>query len=323
MMLLKRILLPVLLMAIPIFSYAASDIEITLSPKNAAPYQEVTITLSSYAFDPNLAMITWKSGTRTILSGLGAKKLSVTMGAGGQTIPISYTATLANGSTYSGSLSLSPQSVDLLYESKESYVPPFYEGRVLPGEGAMVRVSAIPAINEGASRVSPSALSYHWYANGEYLEGASGTGKSVATIGLDYLSNSTDVRVLVRSPLGSTAEKTITIPPHEVMPLLYPYDELLGTKLSSSFFRRMELAGDITLSLEPYYLSTNNNLEAFSTYDWYLDGLPITPLEKTLVSFRPKADSSGIKTLTIVVENTKRRLQRAQISLEILFDTRK
>lgn len=322
-MLLKRIALSGLFMFVPIIAHAVSDIDITLVPPNPAPYEEVQVVISSYTFDPNIAMITWKTGKNTILSGVGAKKLSVLMGPAGQAIPISYKAVLADGSTYTGSLVLSPQSVDLLYESKESYVPPFYEGRSLPSEGAVVRVTAIPSISEGSVKVPQNSLSYNWYIGGDYSEQASGVGRSVATIALDYLTHSTDVRVVIRSPRGVSAEKTITIPPHAVMPLLYSYNELMGVDLSHTFFRRIELTGDITLSLEPYYLSTNNGLNAYSSYDWYLDGLPITPLEKTIISFKPKVDSYGVRTLSIVTENSKRRLQKAQTTLEILFDTRK
>lgn len=323
MMPLKRIFFSLLFLLVPLYASAVQDVTLTLSPTNPAPYQEVSVTLSSYTFDPNTAMITWKNGNTTLLSGIGAKKLSIVMGASGQSVPLSYKAVLADGSTYTGALALSPQSVDMVYESKESYVPPFYEGRALPGEGAVVRVAALPSISEGVTRVPSNSLSYSWYVNGEYLDQASGIGRSVATIALDYLTNATEVRVLVRSPLGNTAEKTILIPPHAVMPLVYPYDELLGTNLVHAFFRRMELTGDITLSLEPYYLSTNNGLNDSSTYNWYLDGLPITPIEKTTISFKPKADSSGTRTLSITVENTKRRLQKAETTLEILFDTRK
>ncbi len=320
---LKRLLLLSLLALAPTYAGAEIDVTLSLTPNNPAPYQEVVLTLSSYSFDVNVATITWKVDGKTILSSLGAKRLTVMMGGGGQQVKITYEAVLANGASATGATTLTPQSVDLIYESKESYVPPFYEGRPLPSEGALVRVAAIPSISERGLKVSSNSLSYSWYLNGDYVDSVSGVGKSVASFALDYLVDATEIKVLVRSPRGNTAEKTISIPPHEVMPTVYSYDDLLGVNFVHAFFRRIEITKDITLSLVPYYLSTNGNAGTASTYDWYLDGLPITPQEKTLISFRPKPDSSGTRSLTVIVENTKRRLQKAQTDLELLFDTRK
>lgn len=322
MMFTKKILLFFLFTVIPLHASAELNATVTLTPPNPTPYETVVITLVSYTFDVNVATITWTSGNKTLLSGFGARRLSLNMGGSGQTLPVAYTATTVSGESVSGLINLTPQSVDLIYEAQEGYVPPFYEGRSLPGEGAIVRVTAIPDITENGAKVSPSSLSYSWYINGEYVDRASGAGKSVASIEMDYLSDTTNIRVLIRSPRGVTAEKSISIHPHATMPLLYAYDELLGTDFSRLLYRRLEITKDITISLQPFYLSVNGSLGAHATYDWYLDGLPITPQEKTLISFRPKTDSYGVRGLTVTVDSTKRKLQRAQNALEILFDTR-
>ncbi len=307
---------------IPTYAQAALDVSVSVNPTNPTPYQEATITLTSSSFDVNGAVITWKNAGTTLLSGLGAKKLTVTAGASGQEIPISYTAVTVNGGSVSGSLVVSSQSVELLYESKESFVPPFYQGRSLPSEGATVRVTALPSLSEGGARIQASSLAYSWYLNGEFLESASGVGRSVATIALDYLSDTNEVRVVVRSPRGSTAEKRVSISPHAVMPLFYSYNEVLGTNLTKTFWRRLETSKDITLSLIPFYFSTKNEFESTASYSWYLDGLPVTPMEKTLLSLRPKENSVGIRTLSVVVESTRRKLQKATNEIEIIFDTR-
>lgn len=310
------------LMFIPSYASAALDASVTMSPANPAPYQETTITLTSSSFDVNGALITWKNAGATLLSGLGAKKLTVTTGASGQEIPISYTAVTVNGGSVNGSLVVSSQSVELLYEAKESFVPPFYQGRALPSEGANVRVTALPSLSEGGVRIQATNLAYNWYLNGEFLGNASGVGRSVATIALDYLNDTNEIKVIVRSPRGSTAEKRISISPHPVMPLFYSYDEVLGTNYTKTFWRRLETTKDITLSLVPFYFSAKNEFESTASYSWYLDGLPVTPMEKTLLSLRPKENSVGIRTLSVVLESTKRKLQKATNEIEVIFDTR-
>jgi len=321
---LQRIFLIILLAGTSVYGYAA-DIEatVTLTPTNPSPYSKTVLTLSSYSFDVNTSLITWSSGNKTLLSGMGQKMLTVTVGDVGQVLPIKYKAVNADGSFIEGSITLSPQSVDLIYTTEESYVPPFYEGRTLPGEGSTVRVTALPTISEGGVKLAPTSLAYSWYVNGEYLDNASGAGKNSVTILLDYLSNSTDIRVLVRSPRGNAAEKTISIYPHAVLPTLYAYDEVLGTDLTQAFSRRLELDRDITLSLEPYYLSNRKGLANSATYDWYLDGLPVTPLEQTLLVLKPKENTYGARTLSVIVANAKRTLQEARNELEVVFDTRR
>jgi hypothetical protein len=322
-MTLKRLLIAFAFILLPYSAYADIDATVTLTPTNPAPYDKVVLTLSSYSFDVDTALITWSSQGKVIDSGMGHKTLSVKAGDTGQVLPIAYKATTADGSFVQGTINITPQSVDIVYTTEESYVPPFYEGRTLPGEGSTVKVTALPTISEGGVKLPPSSLAYSWYVGGEYLGGASGAGKNTMTILLDYLSDSTEVKVLVRSPRGNTAEKTISIYPHDVLPTLYAYDDVLGTDFSRAFSRRLELDHDVTLSLEPYFLSNKKNLASTASYDWYLDGLPVTPIERTLLALKPKDNSYGARTLSVIVGNSKRTLQEAKNELEVVFDTRK
>lgn len=305
----------------PFALFAQTDASLSLTPENPVPFQDVVVTLVSYSFDVNVATVTWSANGKTLSSGLGKKSITLPVGDVGQEIRLTVKATLADGSSVTQQITISPQSVDLVYEAKESYVPPFYAGRALPAEGSNVKITALPILVESGRKVPDSSLSYNWYVNGEYKSGSSGVGKPSIQTALDYLSEATEIRVLVRSPRGNVAEKTISVPPHDVMPLLYPYNELLGTDLSQTFIRRLELSKEITLSLEPFYLSTRT-MEGTASYDWYLDGLPVTPQEKTVLTLRPKADSYGTRMLTVAVAQTRRRLQKAEAALEVIFDTR-
>ena len=305
----------------PFTLFAQSDATLSLRPENPAPFEDVVVTLASYSFDVNTAVVTWSSNNKTLLSGLGKKTITLSLGNVVQEIPLRVEAKTADGLVITQAIVISPQSVDLVYESKESYVPPFYQGRSLPGEGSSMQITALPSLAESGKKVPESSLSYSWYVNDQNIPNASGVGKSSLRTSLNYLRESTSVRVMVRSPRGSVAEKEIIISPREAMPLLYGYDELLGTDFSRLFTRRIELTKDITLSLEPYYLSTRG-LEGTATYDWFIDGLPVTPQEKSLLSLRPKENSYGVRALTVTVDQTKRRLQKAEAALQVIFDSR-
>ncbi|MCF7843978.1 hypothetical protein K9M47_03730 [Candidatus Gracilibacteria bacterium] len=307
---------------LPTISYAGTEAVVTLSPKNPTPYTSVTATLVSYLFNVNTAHITWSVNGKDVLVGVGEKNYTVKTGEVGSRIPIYVRAVTANNEVYEVNISITPESVDIIYETPESYVPLFYEGRSLPGEGAVVKFVALPNISEGGSTIPPSSLSYSWYVSGEFVDNLSGIGKQSALIELDFLRSFTTVKVVVVGPYGTTATKSIDVYPHDVMPLVYTYDDILGTNFTSLITKRFETTKDFTLSLEPFFLSSNGQIGDTVSYRWLLDGLPVTPFGGTLLSMRPKEDSYGARKLSITVSNTKRRLQKVVTDLELIFDTR-
>lgn len=294
----------------------------TLSPENPGPYEEVTVKLESYDFDVNSADIIWKIDGKTISSGPGVKQIKVTTGAVGTFNSISLVAKLADGQIFQASMNISPSSVVLLWESPESFVPPFYEGRSLPAEGATVRVTAIPQMVSYGKIVGPSDISYSWYRNDEYMESASGRGKQAADISLEYLSDSTIIKVLAVAPDGTKATKNITIYPHTILPIFYLYDPILGTNLTRAITNRFETTREFTLRFVPYFFSLNNGAGDGASFVWSLDGLPIDTEDSTTITLRPKENAFGSKLLSVALENSKRILQNAKTDLNIVFDTR-
>lgn len=320
-----RTFLIMFVLLLPVFVHAQSQeqqLTVTLDPETPTPYDKVTVSLSSYSFDVYNSMIIWSIGGKQVTKGMGMKSVTVNTRGIGEAIPVSAQIVTPGGQTVNTSVNVMPQSVDLMWEAIESYTPPFYEGKTLPSEGAAVKVTAVPNLGINGKKIAPENLAYSWYLNDELVENVSGYGKQSAVFKLDYLNPSTSIKVNARSSGGISTEKTISITPHEVMPLLYTHDDLLGTDFSNMVNRRLEIMNDTTIALEPFYFSTKGYLEKSATYDWYLDGLPVTPREKTLLSLRPKENSAGSRTLLIKLSNSSRLLQEAETLIDVLFDTR-
>lgn len=308
-----------------LFSFSSAFAELTanikLSPTNPEPKSTVTLTLESYAFNTSVAMITWKVGGKVVLKAQGADVLNVQTGEVGQSVNVSVRAETADGQYIEQAMTVAPTSVILLYEAPKSYVPLFYEGRSLPSDGATVRVTAIPQMSDGGGLLDPARLSYSWYLDGELVKSVSGLGRQSADLKLDILQDQNEVRVLVQSPYGNSAVQTITIAPHAVMPLLYSYDSLFGSDFTKLIGRRFETVKAFSVSLEPFYVSF---LESKSpTYNWYLGGLPSTPLGGRILSLQPKKDSYGSQVLTVKVQGPNKMVQDEEVSTEFVFDTRK
>ena len=309
-------------LSFPVYLFAAPDISISLNPQYPSPNEKVILTLQSYSFDINTSNIAWFVQGKQVSSGVGNKTITITTGNIGENTTVNVNIKTPDGENLRSQMIVSPESVGLIWESKESYIPPFYEGKALPGEGSLVRVTAIPTMSDGSGQLPANTLSYMWYTNDNFLEDSSGYNKQSATFYLDYLSSKTDVKVRVKSVSGLVSEKTISIYPHDVMPIFYSYDELFG--LNTSFFieKRLETTRDFTLAVAPYYLSSNGDLQSSTSYIWLLNGSPITPEKNTNITFHPQENSFGTKTLSVIINSTKRRLQKAESNLEILFDTR-
>ncbi len=302
-------------------THAQVSATIELYPKNPEPKSDVTLTFKSYSFDANTASLVWTVNGKKVLEGEGETKLIVRTGEVGDAITVTVRASTQGGFTTAQSITVTPASVMIMYESPKSYVPLLYEGKSLPGEGALIRVSAFPSIGDSGGITPPSKLSYTWYINDTLFKDVSGAGKQSALIRLDYLQSKNTIKVIVRSPSGASAEKTITIYPHAVMPLLYTFDSVLGVNYTKLIDKRFETVNEFIVSLEPFYVSDEETKRA--SFVWYLDGFPSTPLGGRILALQPKENSYGTKMLSIDVYGTDKRLQKASIKTELIFDTRK
>ena len=119
-----------------------------------------------------------------------------------------------------------------------------------------------------------------------------------------------------------SAAESITIVPTRISPKFYTYDPLFGVDFTKSFTRRVEITKPTSFVYEPYYISnadiTSPNIETI----WTLNGLPVEPDEFRVISINPKPDSSGVGELSVTIEQTKKYLQKAESTLQIVFNTK-
>lgn len=304
-------------------SFAQVSDGIVIDPEYPGAFQDVSLTVRSYNFDIDTANITWYIDNKVVLSGGGEKSLSTKTGDIGSQKIVRAVAMKGNQKVFDQTISLNPQSVDLLWESKESYTPPFYEGKALPGESSLISVVAMPNFVYGGKRVDPSTISYAWYLNTEFIPNSGGYGKQKLTMNLDYLSEKNVIKVVARDQNGNISQKETTIYPTQIDPVFYLKDPLFGVDLNKAIRNKFEVKKEFTLIFSPYYLSTKNIPSNQINYTWSLGGMPLSDkITNNTVSMRPAADTYGSKILSVSLDNTARILQDMKTSLEIIFDTR-
>lgn len=305
-----------------VFAYADDEATLVLEPEHPEPNSSVTITLESFAFDVDVSEISWKINGAPVLSGIGEKKLMITTGGIGSNTLVEMSAKSANGYSITQRINITPASVVVMYEAPNNYVPLLYQGRSLPSVGAKIRVTAFPQISEAGRILPASSLAYYWYVNDSAVSGASGYNKQSATLDLDYLTTTNEIKVIIKTPLGNQAEKTITITPHNIMPLVYESDEILGTLFTKLIEKRYEAIKDFSISLEPFYITKQKGKD-LPQYTWTLDDTIITPADGRTMVFSPKKNTFGSQLLTISAIGPELWADKAENVIEFIFDTRK
>lgn len=226
----------------------APDISIIAIPENPKPGETVTLEAISYGADLNQASLIWKYNDKTIASGIGRTKITLTApttnssgfislsvgGAGFQQTQIGYT--------------LRSASVDLLWEAIDSYTPPFYKGKALLSKNALVRVTAIQ------TRSAPKNLSFEWSRNDSAVPAYSGYNKNALIFKNETLKNEERVSVTASGGLFS-GSKNLSLLPGKPTILMYQKKEGF-IDYARGYTDDFETADPgITLRFEPYFFS--------------------------------------------------------------------
>jgi hypothetical protein len=306
------------------FSFAESQIEVQeseiivdLSPNNPEPYQDVTISLSSYATDLNKAIITWKVGGSTVLYGIGKTKYSFKTGPPDVPMNIDISIkTVGSMSSIDKTISITPSEIEIMWESVNGYTPPFYKGKSFPLIGGIIKAVAIP--NTSTIKSGNGNISYTWKNNDSVLLDSSGYNKNSFVFKNSMFDQQNNITVIASSVDGSYgAESTINIPLYNPKIIFYKKSPSEGVLYNNALNKEMAMQEDeMTLVAEPYFLPIKGNLSNFN-FTWQINGKNIqTPLSKKELTVRP-TDRGGVATLNLIVENVNELFQKVSNQLKI------
>ncbi|MFA6354934.1 MAG: hypothetical protein WCW65_00710 [Candidatus Paceibacterota bacterium] len=308
----------------PVFSFAETQITVqedeiivSVSPKNPQPYEEVSISLSSFATDLNKAIITWQIDSKIVLSGIGKTGYSLTASGPNTTILLNITIKPVGAiNTISKRIILSPSEVELLWESLDGYVPPFYKGKAFPSRGGTIKVIAIP--NTDTIKSGSGSISYTWKNNGEVLLGVSGYNKNSYVFKNDLFDSKNEITVTTSS-VGENynAEKTIEVGAYNPKILFYKKSPTEGVLYNTALENNTILNEDeMTLVAVPYFLAIKGNEDNF-LYNWSINGDPIqTPSKKTELTIRPTS-RGGYADINLVLESVNELFQKVTGQLRL------
>lgn len=295
----------------------SEDIVVSLSPKTPEPYQDVSISLSSYSTDLNKATIVWKENGKSVLSGIGRTIYSFKTSGSGIKTTINISIRPSDSIiSIDKVITINPSEVELLWESSEGYTPPFYKGKTLGIRGGLIKMVAIPSSSLISSGIGN--MSYTWKNNGEINQSVSGYNKNYYIFKGDLFEGVNEISVAVSSVDGKyNAEKILSVPSYDPEVIFYkksPTDGVLYNEalIDNTFIEDSEF----TLLAEPYFLPISGE-QNYLKYTWKINGNYIeTPTKKREITLRPSS-RGGYATINLSVENINKLFQKVAGNLKI------
>ena len=294
---------------------------LSVSPQNPAPGDTVTLKLTSYDIDVNSSDIDWKVDGKTVQDAVGDATYTLTANASGKPSTITVIATPLTGSPETTSVTITPTTVDLLWQATNSTVPPLYRGKAMPTSESTIRYVAMPELKASNGAVmAANTLVYNWQQNYTPDQDDSGYGKTSFTVISSPLDNGEHIDVSMESRDGSVssaASADVTAVQPKI--LWYVDDPTYGPRFQSA------IAGDYTVSTaslalfaEPYYFAPGTPVSPNLTYSWNLNGNSIdTPVTPNVLVLQRDGTNTGTATVDLSLSNATTLFQEAESAITL------
>ena len=313
-----------LLFAMPFYVFAQSaikdtDVTVKISPQIPGPNEQVTITLQTYAFDLNKSQVSWTvNGKLTSSSNIGSKSLSVNTGAVGSTTAVIATIRGSGFEDIVKNIIIRPAEIDLLWEVKDSYVPPFYKGKALPSSESTIKIVAFPNIKTpNGTKLKSSDFVFNWKRGFNSVQASSGYGKDSFEFKHNYLNKQEDVSLVVSGvtlPTGASSQITLTpMNPKILFYVLNPLYEVAYQKELGLVFTMNSV--ETAIVAEPYFFSPKNILYSDVVFKWNVNGASVAGQSpKNILPVR-KGGTGGSSKVNITIESITKLFQSATKTL--------
>lgn len=251
------------------------QLTLTLTPEYPDAGEVVNLSVSSFGMDLARSSISWYENGKPFAQGAGRTEATLVSGALGSVTRIDVIATEESGIVGSARAVIQPTEVDLIW-SADSYVPPFYEGRRLPGSSSVIRAQALVRFKKpNGTYVSDADIIYSWYKGSQRI--LSGRGKSGATFPGPTLFEREEIVVLAESVDG-TYRGRAAAQIQSVDPTLELYE---NHPLFGILFHRAFVGSVLTLESEqlvtavPYSAGARSSRDTDFIYSWKVNGKDI------------------------------------------------
>jgi len=312
-----------ILSGVKVFAASSSSILVDVAPPNPAPGEDTTITLSSYANNLDSVLITWSVNGTSILSGIGKKTFLVKAPPAGSFASVRAVISLPEGEIEK-TITIRPNEMILLWQATDSFVPPFYKGKALPLADSEIKIVAMPEIKSsvGGALVNAKNMTYAWKKDYTNDQEASGYGKNFYIYTNDYLEGSNNVSVVAgTTDQKSTAEASVDVGTAEPKIIFYKNDPGFGTIWEHALPDTYRITGAEVVQAAPYFISPKELQHPSLVWNWSINGnmVPVPSYRKNFMPLRTADGTSGVSTLSLMIENVDRIFQTVRKEINIEF----
>ena len=327
--------LTTLFVAVSIFFYAGlcyaqetkavtpgvSDISISVFPKSPAPYEQTTISLQSFSEDLTGDLIEWKIDGKTAGSAIGKTSIFLSAKGPGMDTAVTAVVTTAGKDKITKTLTVSPISVDVLWQATDSVVPPMYKGKAMPSSEASVKFVAIPSVKDPAGNlINPSNFIYNWLENYTNKPDDSGYGKNFLVAKGSTLHPELNIGLNISNRDKTlNSSKNISLSPGNPFIIFYANSPLYGPLFNQSLGSDYTVGGsEVTIFTEPYFFSSKDPASSALKYDWTLNGSTIdTPATPNVLFLHRDNNSAGEAEVGVTINSVDKLFQATSSKLTL------
>jgi len=284
-----------------------NDISLNIKPAYPVPGDNVSFSLTSFGTDLNKSNISWSVNGQQKISAIGQKNFSFNVGDITSTLNIEAHINTIDGQEIFKRTLITPTEVDMLWQGKDSFTPPFYKGRSFVPEEGYFKVVAMPNINSKAGTIDVKNLSYNWNKDDSAAQSSSGFGKNSLSFKNSYLDKNNKITVTVSDISGNNkANGSITLNTTTPKILFYKNNPNLGIDFSNGIDNSLSIDNNITgLLAMPYFLSPKNLNSNILNFTWSINGSSIaTPNPKNILTIKPNSGQSGTASIKLDINNS-------------------
>ena len=298
-----------------------NDVTVSAYPPNPQANQDVTLQAQSFLLNLGSADISWSLDGKKAQSGVGMTTFKFTTKDVGQTTTVDISILPIGGSPINKSLTITPSSIDILWEATDSATPPFYKGKALPTTQSVLKFVAIPNIKTSTGLlVSQDNLIYSWTKDYDLDKDASGYGRDTYIINMPITDDSESVGVTAEQRGGGlSAEGHINTKTFDPKVVWYLTSALYGPQFERSIDNNYPVtSNDVSIFAEPYYASPKDITDNSLSYAWTLNDQTLDAQTPPNVLFLHRDNTNvGNANISLVIENSQKYLQELKSSLTL------
>lgn len=289
------------------------NLSIEIIPTIPKPRSPLQINIESYSFNLNEANISWLVNGELVQKGVGIKTIKLVAGDPGQKISVGINVSSPVAGTFSKSLTIIPQDVNILWESA-GYVPPFYPGKSLHSYENTLTLWVVSDFTASNSvKIPPQGLTYRWKRNGQLVTSGLGVGKNSLKIKGSALEKEEKMLVEVSTNDGTlTGSSEVVIANQFPLVVFYEKDPLYGIKYQNSISDTFNLTGqkEVTLKVVPYFFGVSSPTDPSLQFSWKVNEQEIfNQGEGDTITLRNESMGSGSSLISLIVQSLDKTYQ--------------